>query len=320
VTRSRGLAARLAAAVLVTAAAGLAGVATAPPASAATCSTGSGVSVVVDFGGAGGVQTACVADGAGRSAASLFVSAGFSLTPVQNEPGFVCRINGFPSDQVESCVDTPPDDAYWGLWWSDGTSGSWSYSNYGVSSLKVPDGAYVGFAWQTGSKAPPGAAPALHASTPTPAATPSATASSGTNDHGGGKGGKGGKSGHGPVGGHGTPSPSASTPGSAAPTTAASGSASAEPSASPSASPTKAGGRGGKHRTPSAAPAPSGSVVPAPTTATEAPAAAPDARSDVQASAEGAALPAWVVPLVILVLGAGASVAYVKRRRHRPSP
>ena len=153
---STAAAARLAAAVLVIAAAGLAGAVTASPASAATCGTGSGVSLVVDFGGlGGGVQTACVANGAGKSASSLFDGAGFELSYVQNEPGFVCRIDDRPSSSVEACVNTPPDNAYWGLWWSDGTSGDWVYSNYGVGTLKVPDGAYVGWAWQTAASPRP---------------------------------------------------------------------------------------------------------------------------------------------------------------------
>ena len=39
------------------------------------------------------------------------------------------------------------------------------YSNYGVGSLRVPEGAYVGFAWSTGSRNPPGVVPAAHAPT-----------------------------------------------------------------------------------------------------------------------------------------------------------
>ena len=90
-----------------------------PPASAAACSTGHGVTVVVDFHElGGGVQTGCVADGAGDTAAELFPAAGFSLSYVQRQPGFVCRVEGVPAE--DPCVNTPPADAYWALYWSDG--------------------------------------------------------------------------------------------------------------------------------------------------------------------------------------------------------
>ncbi|MGZ4456328.1 MAG: hypothetical protein ACXVGM_19035, partial [Oryzihumus sp.] len=109
-------AARLAAAVLVTAAVGLLPTA---PAQAAACSTGSGVTVVVDFHElGGGVQQVCDAGGAGEDAATQFTESGFSLTRVQRQPGFVCRVDGAPSS--DPCQNTPPADAYWGLWWSDG--------------------------------------------------------------------------------------------------------------------------------------------------------------------------------------------------------
>ena len=32
--------------------------------------------------------------------------------------GYVCRVSGKPAD--DPCVNTPPADAYWGLFWSDG--------------------------------------------------------------------------------------------------------------------------------------------------------------------------------------------------------
>ncbi|MDX6371065.1 MAG: hypothetical protein QOD98_53, partial [Nocardioidaceae bacterium] len=109
----------LVAAVLATAAAGLGLVATSSaPASAAACSGATGVTVVVDHGSlGGGVEQVCNAGGGGEDAVSLFTGAGFALTYVQRQPGFVCRINGQPAS--DPCVNTPPSDAYWGLWWSD---------------------------------------------------------------------------------------------------------------------------------------------------------------------------------------------------------
>jgi hypothetical protein len=137
------------------------------PASAATCGSGAGVSVVVDFHQlGGGVRTACDANGGGEGAARLFSANGFSITYVQRQPGFVCRVNGAPSS--DPCVNTPPSDAYWSLWWSDGKSGTWRYSTLGVGSLTVPAGGYVALSWQSGSgPAPPGVKPSAHHSSPT---------------------------------------------------------------------------------------------------------------------------------------------------------
>ena len=65
------------------------------------------MTVVVDHGAlGGGVDQVCNAVGGGNDATSLFTGAGFSLTYVQRQPGFVCRINGQPAS--DPCVNTPP--------------------------------------------------------------------------------------------------------------------------------------------------------------------------------------------------------------------
>ena len=92
---------------------------------------------------------ACVPGGAGQDAASLLAGAGLSLTDVQRQPGFVCRVDGLPAD--DPCVNTPPSDAYWSLWWSDGSSGRWTYSTVMAASLEVPDGGFVGLVWHQGA-------------------------------------------------------------------------------------------------------------------------------------------------------------------------
>ena len=168
---------RLVAAAVLAAATGLAVVAMgAAPAEAAVCADAGGVSVVVDFRElGGGVSTSCDADGGGKSAATLFLDAGFALTYVQRQPGFVCRIDGIPTS--DPCVATPPASAYWGLYWSNGTSGSWSYSSLGVGSLTVPAGGSVAFAWQGQSQGPPGVSAPSHGGSPTPSPSPSASPS-----------------------------------------------------------------------------------------------------------------------------------------------
>ena len=172
---TRLVSARLAAAILTTAAASLGLVATSSaPADAAACSGSRGVTVVVDHGALGsGITQACNASGGGKSGTTQFTSTGFSLTYVQRQPGFVCRIDAQPAS--DPCVNTPPADAYWGLWWSDGKSGSWSYSSVAAGSLTIPDGGYVAFAWQSGTRTAPGVPATAHGGSSAPTRTPSAT-------------------------------------------------------------------------------------------------------------------------------------------------
>ena len=158
---------RPAAAVLVTVAAGGLGVLSSSPASAAPCPGSTGVTVVVESNrlGAGSSQS-CVTDGSGHTADRLLKDAGHSLTYVQRFPGFVCQIDGLPAD--DPCVNTPPADAYWGLWWSDGKTGKWTYSSLGAGSLSIPAGGYVAMVWDGSSgdvrpSAVPAAAPGTHA-------------------------------------------------------------------------------------------------------------------------------------------------------------
>jgi hypothetical protein len=286
------------------------------------------VTVVVDRGAlGGGIDEVCNASGGGKTATTLFTGSGFSLTYVQQTPGFVCRINGQPAS--DPCVQTPPSDAYWGLWWSDGTSGSWSYASVAAGSLSVPDGGYVAFAWQSGSKSPPGVPATAHASSssPSPTATPSSSPSTGGSGGGSGGGGNGGGhngggngsgGGNGGGGGHASasPTPSAGPTSSAA---VASATPSATPSTSVSASPTGKGGNGGTGG-PGATPTTSSSALPTPGTDSVSPAASADGSAEVQTTGGGSALPVWVVPVVILALAAGAGVAFVVRRRGRPVP
>lgn len=261
----------------------------APSASAAGCSTARGVTVVVDFHElGGGVQTGCVADGAGDAASTLFPAAGFSLSYVRRQPGFVCRVDGAPAD--DPCMNTPPADAYWALYWSDGESGSWSYSTSGVGGLRVPEGGYVALSWNgSTTRSAPGFAPAPHPSaTPTPTPSPSPTHAS---------------------------SPSAQP--SQHQSTGSTPSASASPSGAPSASPKPPRDKG-KPRSPKPSPtaasetASAGSAEPTETPADAVPTAAEPAEPD-------GGLPAWVAPAVIVVLfGAAGAVAVVRRRRGVP--
>lgn len=175
--------------LLVAALLGVAAVAVSPagPAAAAACASGSGVTVVVNS------EVGCDTNGGG-SAMSNFGDAGHSL---QNYRGFVCRVDGLPASS-SVCNGYPPADAYWGLFWSDGKSGTWVYSSEGAATLDVPKGGWVAFVWQNSdtkrypSMRPVSAAPApapttkapkpartsaaAGATTPSPSASPSTAA------------------------------------------------------------------------------------------------------------------------------------------------
>lgn len=190
----------------------------AAPAQAAACPAGRGVTVVV------GSQVGCDPS-AGGDAASNFTDAGHTLTYARREPGFVCRVDGQPAS--DPCVNASPASAYWGLFWSDGASGTWVYSSLGVGSLTVPAGGSVAFVFQTGGgRTMPSVAPP-RASAPSPTVEPT------SNTNGGSKG-KGSKGDRKKTGGTSVPPAAGSTPGpSASPSVSASPTAS-EPSSSTS--------------------------------------------------------------------------------------
>ncbi|WP_134738453.1 hypothetical protein [Nocardioides sp. 503] len=286
------------------------------PVQATGCSSGSGVSVVVDFAGlgGGGVQSACVG-GSGGDARELFGAAGFALTDVATTPGFVCRVSGVPQ---RSCADTPPASSYWGLWWSDGRGGGWVYASEGVDSLTVPAGGYVAFAWDAVDGSPqPRFDPAKHAAAPSPSPAPSAggagNGGSGTgNGAGNGNGGQSSGNGSGSGGGQGggaTTGPSAS--GSAAP--------SASPSASSTAAPGKPGkpGKADKRRVPRTTPAPSGSPSATPTIPADDGELTGTAPTAAEPQDDG--LPAFVAPVLIGGLFAVAGIVFLLRRRSGPA-
>jgi hypothetical protein len=248
-------------------------------AQAATCGTAHGVTVVVDFHQlGGGVQTACDRGGAGQYADQQVTDVGHTLTYAQREPGFVCRVDGSPS--TDPCVNTSPADAYWSLWWSDGKSGTWSYSSTGLASLKVPAGGYVALSWQGSSaKAPPRLTPKAHGSAPPPSSPTTSPPSS-----------------------HPTTAPTSH------PTESQSASASSStPSTTPSSGTTRHPG-GGHH-----AQATSHHSQRGPSTSGQ---QADPPANRAATSTGGWGLPAWVAPsLIALLFLAAVAVAVVRRKR-----
>ena len=286
---------RAVAAALVVAAPALGVVLPSAPASAAACSGASGVTVVVDpHGLGGGVRAICDGSGGGAKASTLFTRNGFDLTYVQRQPGFVCQIDGAPAS--DPCVNTPPADAYWGLFWSDGTTGTWSYATAGAAALTIPDGGYVAFSWQgSTAKALPGVTPTAHASTsPSPSPNPSASPSGGHSSGGGTGSGSGSAD---PTSPPATPSSTPSTTGDS------------------SASPTD-DAKPRKHRSKH----PGAAVAPTPSPSASADPPVTEAAAEPTAARTGG-LPGWVVPaLLVLLAGSAAGIAVFRRTRGAPPP
>ena len=293
--RSTSLAVLVAATLVATA--GLVGL-QAGPASAASCST-SGLTAVVDGGTAGGgTSSGCDRVTGSRKAVTVFGDVGVSMR--RNPDGSVCQVNGRPTNA--SCGGL--GNQYWGLFWSNGKDGRWTYAQQGVDQLTIPANGAVAWSWQsTSGQRPPGvAAPVV---TPAPAPTPTPTPKPTRRP---------------------TPKPTRAATASATPTAVVSSSASssatpgtvtssasararalasARASASASASPSAST---------SASASPSASSTLAPTDDASPLASAEPASSDLATTDQGG-LPAWVPLLVLALLAVGAGGAVWWRKR-----
>ena len=113
---------------------------------------------------------------AGRPRAARSPTSVTSSHPCSARPASSAGSTALPAD--DPCVNTPPADAYWSLWWSDGKSGHWTYSSTGAWSLQIPDGGYVALSWQSGDgKATPRVTPTAHATAPASPSSPTSSPS-----------------------------------------------------------------------------------------------------------------------------------------------
>ncbi len=265
----------------------------------AACPGATGVTVIVDYNEVGGpTRAGCDPDGAGKSASEVFPGAGFALEYHPRQPGYVCKVTGLPDDRP--CLES---DSFWSLWWSDGESGEWRFSNQGVGGLTVPEGGYVAFAWHEGA----GNAQAPDV-VPTPHEEPEPTddGNGDGNSDGNGDGG-GNNNGGGGQGDNGGDQSTAGTVTTSAPTD------SSEVTATDAKSPGGPKLRRDRERDDPSASATSSSTVPG---AAEITAGPPESDLGTDASADdGGALPTWIgLGLAVLVLGAAALVTLLRRR------
>ena len=100
---------------------GVGGLTTAPAATAATCSSELGRQRRRRLRGARRRRPDLLHGGWGRAERLVIVHRRRLRPLLRAEPARV-RLpdQPAPAPSVEACVNTPPEDAYWGLWWSDG--------------------------------------------------------------------------------------------------------------------------------------------------------------------------------------------------------
>ena len=113
-----------------------------------SCSTTSGVIVVVDFAHWGGtIERGCAATP--TTSYDALQTAGFTTAGDEHDgPAFICRIDTKPTPTQTPCVDTPPASAYWSYWHANAGQTTWSYSESGPMTYKPPPGGVT--AWVFG--------------------------------------------------------------------------------------------------------------------------------------------------------------------------
>lgn len=117
------------------------------PAAAALCRGTNGVSVVVDYGRAGGAVDKRCAPGDPTNGLTALSGAGLPYTFVPGQPGLVCTIKNVP----DPCNGAPVR-AYWSYWHLL-PNHTWQYSSVGAGSYNPAPGATEG--WAFGNSKPP---------------------------------------------------------------------------------------------------------------------------------------------------------------------
>jgi len=159
-------AARLLALALGVAATGAGAFSLAPSAQASACDKPGGVTVVVDYGSAGGTSTGCAAGDPATGLVALTTSA-HAYTFLTRQPGFICTIDAKP----DPCNDGPAN-AYWSYWHAL-PGGSWIYATEGAATYNPLPGSVEG--WSFGSGKPPSSSAPARAPATIPGTTPSPT-------------------------------------------------------------------------------------------------------------------------------------------------
>jgi hypothetical protein len=165
------------------------GVAQADPLS--SCTTTTGVIIVVDFSHWGGnADRVCFAAlTTATTAYDALIAEGFTtIGDAHDGSAFVCRITepgtgvAEPSEAEDPCTTTPPATAYWSFWIANAGQSGWSVSPLGVISLVPQPGSveYWNFGSDVGESDRPPLPPSdVRANNATPTTEPITTPSTG---------------------------------------------------------------------------------------------------------------------------------------------
>ncbi|WP_442932256.1 hypothetical protein [Micromonospora sp. NBC_01699] len=142
------------------------------------CTSGSGVTVVVDFQQLGGTTIVrCFPQSSRGTGLDALKGAGFQIAGAQRwGEAFVCRVENRPSaveqvpisgnpDYREACVDTPPAKAYWSYWHA-GNNCPWQYSQWGVKNRDFVQGGFEGWSFSLNATAASNPVPRIAAVRP----------------------------------------------------------------------------------------------------------------------------------------------------------
>lgn len=116
--------------------------------SSGQCQTSSGVSLAIDFGSSSDreISQFCLSDFA-SSGWDIFAAAGVEVEGTSEYPtGFVCRIDAWPSEEIQPCTKTPTaSQGTWSYFVADANDTDWKYSGQGAAARNPGCGAAEGW-------------------------------------------------------------------------------------------------------------------------------------------------------------------------------
>ncbi|OUZ09304.1 hypothetical protein BHE97_11335 [Aeromicrobium sp. PE09-221] len=126
----------------------------APSAAQSECEDPADIPILVDYGPLEAEQQVVCAEGAAQmSALAAITGAGVDLEgTTEYGDSVVCRVEGRPGADVESCDSMPAGDSFWGFY--IGSDGAWEFAQQGVDQQILEEGEFVALAYGDGTAAP----------------------------------------------------------------------------------------------------------------------------------------------------------------------
>lgn len=119
-----------------------------PTAHAEACATGEGVTIVIE---SEAIEAAHCVDRSGVTALEALHTAGYRTEGTTRYGSAVlCRVDGFPAPEDESCVDMPAASRFWSVHHAMDGDDDWTLARESVSSLVVEPGDWLGFSFGDG--------------------------------------------------------------------------------------------------------------------------------------------------------------------------